>query len=196
MAKSPLGRVEKLATEFKADKDTIIRLILGEDSNLDNPWFDAERGSQPLDKVFAQRMQIIFDEHGLIFDLDYFRSWVSDAVNEPDPEMEQLLRRLKASGVRVALLTNSVPEFWTVIQETINTEIFDCVVDSSKVGLRKPEMKIYELVAEKLGVKTASCIMIDDLEHNIEGAKRAGMEGVLFTTSEETSRNVLRCFGL
>lgn len=196
MAKSPLGRVEKLATEFKADKETIIRLILGEDSRLDNPWFDAERGSQPLDKVFAQRMQIIFDEHGLNFDLDYFRSWVSDAVNEPDPEMEQLLRRLKASGVRVALLTNSVPEFWPVIQKTINTEIFDCVVDSSRVGLRKPEMKIYELVAEKLGVKTTSCVMIDDLKHNIEGAKRAGMEGVLFTTSEETSSNVLRCFGL
>ena len=42
MAKSPLGRIEMLATQFKADKETIIQLILGENADFDNPWFEAE----------------------------------------------------------------------------------------------------------------------------------------------------------
>ena len=47
MAKSPLGRIEMLATQFKADKETIIQLILGENADFDNPWFEAECGRQP-----------------------------------------------------------------------------------------------------------------------------------------------------
>ncbi len=194
MAKSPLGRIEMLATQFKADKETIIQLILGENSDFTNPWFEAECGRQPLDETFAIKMQKIFNQHDLLFNLDFFRSWVADAVNEPDLIMEQLVLELKESEIKVALLTNSVPEFWPVIEKTINTGLFDCIIDSSMVGLRKPDKRIYELASKELHVCTSSCVMIDDLAHNIEGAKNAGMQGVLFTTSEETKLSVLRHF--
>jgi|TARA_B100001094_G_scaffold331433_2_gene399785 epoxide hydrolase-like predicted phosphatase len=194
MAKSPFGRVEMLAAEYKAEKEIIMQLFFGDSSSFESPWFDAECGIQPLNEVFAQRMQLIFDEHDLLFNLDFFKSWVIDAINEPDPVMEELVINLKASGIKVALLTNSVPEFWPVIEKTINTEVFDCIIDSSKVGLRKPDLKIYELVAKELGLDTTSCLMIDDLAHNVIGAESAGMKSVLFSTSEETSKNILRYF--
>ena len=194
MAKSPLGRIEMLATQFKADKETIIQLILGENADFDNPWFEAECGRQPLDKTFAEKMQKIFDQHDLLFNLEVFRSWVADAVNEPDLIMEELVLELKESEIKVALLTNSVPEFWPVIEKTIDTELFDCIIDSSVAGFRKPDKRIYELASIGLNVQPSSCVMIDDLAHNIDGAQSAGMQGVLFTTSEKTKLTVLRYF--
>ncbi len=194
MAKSPLGRIEMLATQFRADKQTIIQLILGENADFDNPWFEAECGRQPLDETFAEKMQKIFNQHELIFNLEFFRSWVADAINEPDLIMEELVHELKESKIKVALLTNSVPEFWPVIEKTINTRLFDCIIDSSVVGFRKPDKRIYEFASRVLSVRTSSCVMIDDLTHNIEGAQNAGMQGVLFTTPEETKLSVLKYF--
>ena len=194
MAKSPLGRIEMLATQFKADKETIIQLILGENADFDNPWFEAECGRQPLDETFAEKMQMIFNQHDLLFNLEFFRSWVADAVNEPDLIMEELVLELKESEIKVALLTNSVPEFWPVIERTIDTKLFDCIIDSSVAGFRKPDKRIYELASIGLNVQPSSCVMIDDLAHNIDGAQNAGMQGVLFTTSEKTKLTVLKYF--
>lgn len=196
MAKSPLGRVEMLADHFGAGKEMIMGLILGHDSGDDNPWFDAECGRQPLNEDFGQRMQKIFDSHNLSFDLDYFQRWVADAVNEPDRTMERIVNQLKETGIKVGLLTNSVPEFWPVIEQTINTKSFDCIVDSSRVGIRKPDEWIYKLTARKLGTQTNSCVMIDDLDHNIKGAEQAGMAGILFTSAEETEYAIKRFFDI
>ena len=196
MAKSPLGRVEMLADHFGAGKEMIMGLILGQNSADDNPWFDAECGLQPLNEDFGQRMQKIFNNHNLTFDLSYFRAWVADAVNEPDLGMERVVKQLKEKGIKVGLLTNSVPEFWPVIEQTINTKLFDCIVDSSQVGIRKPDERIYKLTARKLGMQTNSCVMIDDLEHNIKGAEQAGMAGILFTSAEETEYAIKRFFNL
>ena len=194
MAKSPLGRVEMLADHFGAGKEMIMGLILGQNSADDNPWFDAECGHQPLNEDFAQRMQKIFNNHNLTFDLSYFRAWVADAVNEPDLGMERIVNQLKEDGIKVGLLTNSVPEFWPVIERTINTKLFDCIVDSSQVGIRKPDERIYELTARKLGMSTSSCVMIDDLHHNVKGAEKTGMAGILFTSSKETEEAIKNYF--
>lgn len=194
MAKSPLGRVEMLADHFGAGKEMIMGLILGQNSADDNPWFDAECGHQPLNEDFGQRMQKIFNNHNLTFDLRYFRSWVADAVNEPDLGMERVVNQLKEDGIKVGLLTNSVPEFWPVIERTINTKLFDCIVDSSQVGVRKPDERIYELTARKLGMSTSSCVMIDDLHHNVKGAEKTGMAGILFTSSKETEEAIKNYF--
>ena len=194
MAKSPLGRVEMLADHFGAGKEMIMGLILGQNSTDDNPWFDAECGHQPLNEDFGQRMQKIFNNHNLTFDLSYFRAWVADAVNEPDLGMERIVNQLKEDGIKVGLLTNSVPEFWPVIERTINTKLFDCIVDSSQVGVRKPDERIYELTARKLGMSTSSCVMIDDLHHNVKGAEKTGMAGILFTSSKETEEAIKNYF--
>jgi|TARA_Y100000022_G_C13195377_1_gene350072 putative hydrolase of the HAD superfamily len=194
MAKSPLGRVEMLADHFGAGKEMIMGLILGQNSADDNPWFDAECGHQPLNEDFGQRMQKIFNNHNLTFDLSYFRAWVADAVNEPDLGMERIVNQLKEDGIKVGLLTNSVPEFWPVIERTINTKLFDCIVDSSQVGVRKPDERIYELTARKLGMSTSSCVMIDDLHHNVKGAEKTGMAGILFTSSKETEEAIKNYF--
>lgn len=63
-------------------------------------------------------------------------------------------------------------------------ELFDTVVLSSEVGIVKPDAAIFTLTADKLGVSSEECLMIDDLSANINGAIAAGMQGVVFITTE------------
>ena len=196
MAKSPIGRVHMLANEFDAEPNLLISLILGENKDYINPWFEAECGRQPLDDAFAIQMQKILDPHGITFDLDIFLPWVADAQNEADEIMDDAVKWLRAKGIPVALLTNAVPEFRPVIEETIRVdELFDVVIDSSKVGLRKPDPKIYELTAHQLGVSTKSCLMIDDLIHNVAGAERTGMKAIHFQNSQAALWEIKDLFG-
>lgn len=87
---------------------------------------------------------------------------------------------LREKGFKTALLTNNG---WADDEKTTsiclqNVDIFDIVVESCKVKMRKPFPEIYLLTAEKLGLKPEQCVFIDDLEANIEGAKKVGMKGI------------------
>jgi putative hydrolase of the HAD superfamily len=100
----------------------------------------------------------------------------------PNEEMIELMRRLRGRGLRMALLTNNVREWeplWRAKLPDID-EIFEVVVDSAFVGMRKPEPAIYELTVERLGdgVSAASCLFVDDIEANCEMAAELGMTAV------------------
>ncbi len=196
MAKSPVGRVHMLASEFNAEPNLFLSLFLGENEDYVNPWFEAECGRQPLNDDFAVKMQKILDPHGATFDLDVFLPWVAEAENEADESMDEAVKWLRAKGISVALLTNAVPEFRPVIENTVPIyELFDVIVDSSEVGLRKPDRQIYELTAQRLGVKPQSCLMVDDLIHNVAGAETTGMTGIHFHDSETALHQIKDLFG-
>jgi glucose-1-phosphatase len=64
-------------------------------------------------------------------------------------------------------------------------ELFDVVVLSSEVGMVKPDVKIFNFTSDKIGILAEDCLMVDDLEININAARQAGMQGVVFTTTHE-----------
>lgn len=63
--------------------------------------------------------------------------------------------------------------------------LFDDVVLSADFGVVKPATEIYELAASRLGLLANECVMIDDIPRNVDGANRAGMKGVLFTSNKQ-----------
>ncbi|MDT4860960.1 Phosphoglycolate phosphatase [compost metagenome] len=69
-------------------------------------------------------------------------------------------------------------------------ELFDAVVLSSDIGMTKPNPDIFTFTAIKLGVLPEECVMIDDLLVNIEGARQAGMKGVVYSTVEQAKRAI------
>jgi len=85
---------------------------------------------------------------------------------------------------KTAILTNNVRE-WTDWREWVEAHIFDLIVDSSEVGMRKPEPEIYLLTCEKLGVKPERAAFVDDIPTNIEGATAVGLHAIQFTKTEE-----------
>jgi epoxide hydrolase-like predicted phosphatase len=97
-------------------------------------------------------------------------------LEQPEPAMHALVRRARAAGVRTALLSNS----WGNEYDRRGWEdMFDAVVISGEVGMRKPEERIYRHAAELLDLPTSACVMVDDLPWNVEGARAAGMAAVL-----------------
>jgi len=72
-------------------------------------------------------------------------------------------------------------------------EIFEVVVDSGFVGMRKPERPIYELTLERLGgVSAAECLFVDDMELNCDTARELGMTAVQFHDTEQARTEIER----
>ncbi len=99
------------------------------------------------------------------------------------PEMVAALDTVKAAGFAMACLTNNVvggdgatPERRAAISEIMAR--FDAVIESSKVGCRKPETRFYEIACETLNVAPAECVFLDDLGINLKPAAHMGMHTI------------------
>jgi putative hydrolase of the HAD superfamily len=112
---------------------------------------------------------------------------------EPNRRMIDYMAELREGGLRTALLTNNVREWeplWRAKLPELD-RIFEVVVDSAFVGMRKPEPEIYELTLERLGGLAGSeCVFVDDLEPNCETARALGMTAVLYRDSEQAIAEV------
>ncbi|MFI0447923.1 HAD family hydrolase [Actinomadura sp. 6N118] len=110
----------------------------------------------------------------------------------PVEPMYDALRTLRAGGIRTALLSNS---WGNDYPRDLFADLFDVVVISCEVGLRKPDEAIFQHAVDLLGLTPADCVFIDDIEHNITAAEALGMRGILHTGPAETLA-ALRWLGL
>jgi putative hydrolase of the HAD superfamily len=150
-----------------------------------NPLFAMERGEMS-EADFLERLSDGLEPLlGHRPHLHRFREIYFTALH-PNEEMIGLMRELKESGKRMAMLTNNVREWEPLWRSMLPVdEIFETVVDSAFVGCRKPEPRIYELTLERLGLPAAACLFVDDIEHNCEAARAAGMSAVHFRDNEQ-----------
>ena len=88
------------------------------------------------------------------------------------------VRAMRRRGVRMGLLSNSVGDE-AVYDSELLEDLFDGVVISSEVGLRKPDPAIYALAAERTGLPPADCVYVDDIGGNLKPARALGMATVL-----------------
>jgi len=108
-------------------------------------------------------------------------------VNVRNKEALDWIRELKSSGnYKIGLLSN-VGSGWLndFLIESERSELFDAVVLSSDVGMIKPDVEIFELMAARLGVDPFECVMVDDLSSNIDGATCADMQGIVFSSTAQ-----------
>jgi putative hydrolase of the HAD superfamily len=96
-------------------------------------------------------------------------------LEQREEAMFDLVRRAKEAGLRTALLSNS----WGNTYDRTGWEVFDAVVISGEVGMRKPERRIFAYTSDLLELSPAQCVLVDDLPWNIDGARAAGMAAVL-----------------
>jgi putative hydrolase of the HAD superfamily len=116
------------------------------------------------------------------------------AALRPNDELFAYYRSLRGRGIRMALLTNNVREWeprWRAMLPV--DEVFELVVDSAFVGVRKPDARIYELTLERLGLPAAACAFVDDMERNVTAAAALGMRGV---RHDETPATIAALNGL
>ncbi len=145
----------------------------------DHPLFVLERG-EISELEFRDRIEANLEAG---FDLTRLRTLYFEKL-VANSEMIEFIREVRSRGTRTALLTNNVREWeplWRAKLPEVD-ELFEVVVDSAFVGMRKPDPAIYELTIERLGggVQASDCVFVDDLEVNCEAARALGMTAVRF----------------
>ena len=170
-----------------------MRVGLAEGEDL--PLFQLERGEISEDDFIEGLEDGLESILGHRPHLHHFRQKFWGALH-PNEEMIALMHELKASGLKMAMLTNNVREWEPLWRAMLPVdEIFEEIVDSAFVGCRKPEARIYELTLERIGMPAEACLFIDDLEPNIEGAEAAGMKAVHFRDNQQAIAEIRAALG-
>jgi len=178
------------------DQTGITTEVLGQgmqaatEANGGNPLFEMERG-EITEVAFLEKLTDSLEPLlGHRPEMHRFKEIYFEAL-EPNPAMIELMRELGGSGYRMAMLTNNVQEWEPLWRPMLPVdEIFETVVDSGFVGCRKPESKIYEITLDRLGLPAESCLFVDDVLVNCEGAEKAGMTAVHFRDNEQAIADV------
>jgi len=156
------------------------------DRDGEYPLFRLERG-ELSEREFLENLSWGLErELGHRPTLHRFREVYFEALRPNEPMLD-LMRELRDGGYRLAILTNNVREWEPLWRAKLPVdEIFDVVVDSAWVGMRKPEPEIYRLTLERLGgVAPERSLFVDDNELNVEAARELGIHAVHFRSNEQ-----------
>ena len=147
-----------------------------------HPLYELERGHM-TEAEFTAAIEAHLPDG---IELDGFREIYFSHLHPNEPMIE-LMRDLRVRGLRMALLTNNIREWEPLWRAKLPVdEIFEVVVDSAFVGMRKPEREIYELTLERLGdgVTPEECVFVDDVDVNCDAARSLGMHAVHYVSAE------------
>jgi putative hydrolase of the HAD superfamily len=164
----------------------------GHDS-ADSPIHLLERGecaNEEFERLLAERL-VGIDGLPVLADGLLKRMFAATIL---DSAMQDLMRALRRAGLRTALLSNS----WGCddYPRQLFPELFDAVVISAEVGMRKPEERIFRLAARLLGLEPAECVFIDDIEANVLAAQAAGLVGLHHRESGPTAEQLSELLGV
>ncbi|HEY1710889.1 MAG TPA: HAD-IA family hydrolase [Rhizomicrobium sp.] len=120
------------------------------------------------------------------------------------PDVIEALRRVKAAGLKTGCITNNMPSNPTDGTSTASRSLysreimvmFDEVIESSKIGIRKPDPRIYQLMCDALKVAPPACVYLDDLGVNLKPAKQLGMTTIKVLSGPQAVADLEAATGL
>ena len=146
--------------------------------DTDHPWHRLERGEITITE-WMTAIQASADESGRTVDFTPLQSLLSSLTVHDDVVAH--IAAVRADGYRTALVTNNVregAEAWRAMVPV--DDLFEVVVDSSAVGMRKPDPAIFAHTLELLGgIAPERAVFLDDVEGNLAGARLAGLHTIL-----------------
>ena len=168
----------------------------------EHPLFELERGRLTEDDFLRRLRAELAVELGHQPEMHRFSEIYFEAL-KPNQPMVDLMRSLRERGLRMALLTNNVREWEPLWRSMLPVdEIFELVVDSAFVGMRKPEPEIYELTLARLraadglrDLEPGECLFVDDVEVNVRAARELGLRAVHFQSNEQAMPEIQAAAG-
>ena len=163
------------------DPAIVAEIVMGPHHlDTDHQWHRVERGEITLAECRAITKQKL-DEAGIVATVppDPPTSGGASFQFELNNDIVALIHDLKSAGFPVGILTNNVREFrewWWPLMDFAS--VFDTIVDSHEVGIRKPNPAIYHLTMERLNASPQRTAFLDDLRANVDAATSLGMHGI------------------
>ncbi len=169
-----------------------------------HPLYELEKGHITEHDFLAQLRVELAVELDHEPELHDFKEIYFKALN-PNDEMIAEMRAARESGFRMAMLTNNVREWEPLWRSMLPVdEIFELVVDSAFVGMRKPEPEIYHLTLERIrhhdpeelgDLEFSECLFIDDFEVNCDAARELGINAVRFVSNDQALGEIRAALG-
>ena len=168
---SPLRAIARYEQDHGLAPNAINHAIVA--AGEDSAWSRLERGELAVADFFPA-FEIDCRRHGVEVSGARVMAYIAEAA-VPRPCMIEAVRRIRARDLRVGALTNN----WMTTEvrpgrETLR-ELFHVFIESSRVGLRKPDPRIYQLTCRELGVEPAQTAFLDDIGRNLKSARALGM---------------------
>ncbi|HYV16881.1 MAG TPA: HAD family phosphatase [Conexibacter sp.] len=155
-----------------------------------NPLFELETGRISEATFLTQLGTALEAELGRTVELEGFGASFFEHLH-PNEELFAFMRTLHGRGYRMAILTNNVREWEPLWRSMLPIdELFELVVDSGFVGVRKPAPEIYELTLERLGLPAEATLFLDDIEVNCDAARALGMQAIWYRSTAQAIADV------
>lgn len=196
---SPFEAFNRLEEERGLPRDFVRRVNAADPDG--NAWAKFERAeidAATFDALFAEEARAL----GHDLEGEAVLAVLAGAVR---PAMVAALDTLKAEGFTIGCITNNVPSgkgSGMARSDALAAEVaaimarFDHVVESSKVGVRKPDPRIYRMMCEALDVDAAACVYLDDLGINCKPAAQLGMHAIKVTSGEQALKELSQILDL
>jgi epoxide hydrolase-like predicted phosphatase len=166
---SPLHAIARFERERDIEPGFVNRVVVA--AGQGGAWARLERGELSMEAFFAA-FEGDCAAAGRRLSARALMECIAEAA-EPRPRMLEAVRRIRSSGLRTAALTNN----W--VGDGMGADVlkpcFDVFVESSVVGLRKPDPRIYRHTCDAIGVVPSEAIFLDDIGRNLKTARALGM---------------------
>ena len=175
--------LDDYARSLGTTNERLLEHVFGRyEANGDHPWHRLERGEGTLADALEAAAEACRADGIEGFNSEGFFKAMSGTNSDERRELAvSKVRELNEAGVQQAIITNNAKEFGDMWRQLIPVdELFDAVIDSSAVGMRKPDPRIYQLALDQLGVsRPETSAFLDDFEPNVAAARQLGMHGIL-----------------
>lgn len=177
---SPFHAFSAYAEKIGASEEQVSDIVFGGYGvDGDHPWHQVERGEITLEQAREDIMALGLEQ---ALNVDIWEVFMAMAENGGGlrQELVDYLPRIRASGLATAIITNNVVEFrehWRAMLPV--DELFDFVVDSSEVGMRKPNPAIFEKALTIGKFSPEEVLFLDDYEGNVIAAQALNIRSIL-----------------
>jgi putative hydrolase of the HAD superfamily len=192
---SPFHAVNAYGEELGIGAAQVTGIVFGSyERDGDHPWHQLERGEITLDE--ARNLILALGQQSKL-QIDIYELFARMAGNNAGADARQPLvnqvRTLRRQGYTTGIITNNVREFgdgWRALVPV--DELFDFVVDSSSVGVRKPDPRIFEIALGHLdGIAAEQVVFLDDYQANVDAARNLGLQAITVGVDLQAAINEL-----
>ncbi len=180
---SPFSHIRDHGESIGMDGDELLALVFGPyHEDTDHPWHRLERGQLTFEACNAELVALAAEAGHDVDPIAVLMAMGGDGLRIVRDEVVAAAIAAKASGRKTAIITNNIAEFsdgWRGLFDDLDAMV-DVIVDSSAIGLRKPDPAIFHHTLELLGgIAPENAVFLDDAPGNIAAAEALGIHAIL-----------------
>jgi epoxide hydrolase-like predicted phosphatase len=188
---SPLHAIAAFEREQGIPRGFVNRVVM--ETAPEGAWSRLERGELTLEEFFPAFERDCAAAGQVLSARAMMERMAESAL--PRPAMLEAVKQIRARGLKTAVLTNNWQDEGSEEGTRALRPHFDAFVESSVLGLRKPDPRIYQHACDEVGVRPAEAVFLDDIGRNLKAARQLGMATIKVDDPDQALAELERLLG-